>query len=138
MTRRFRLTKQYTVEVDDQGVAIVHHSPHPLWPWYWMDATRYFRERERAYRRLVMLVEERRIVVEEVRGYSLWLDYTRDGFTVHTEPADWYRDKLGLISLWILNTYNWRPSRFYKLGQLIRRPTVYVGHIKWAQLASRY
>ncbi|SFV06159.1 hypothetical protein [Alicyclobacillus macrosporangiidus] len=129
-----RLTRHYTVTIHD-GVAVLHHAPHPLWPWYWMDTERYFREREKAYRRLA---ESGRPDIREVRGYSLWIDYARDGFEQHTEPVRFWRDQMGLISVWLFNVYNWRTSRVGKLARLLRRDTVNVGVMDWETFVRTY
>ncbi|MBX5437470.1 MAG: hypothetical protein IRZ33_09680 [Alicyclobacillaceae bacterium] len=132
--RTVRLTRHYTATIRD-GVAVLHHSPHSLWPWYWMNRARYLREREKAYR---VLARSGRTDIREVRGYSLWIDYARDGFEQHTEPVRFWRDQMGLIAVWLFNVYNWRTSRVGKLARLLAKDEVNVGVMGWEEFVGRY
>ncbi|MCL6445418.1 MAG: hypothetical protein K6T83_18495 [Alicyclobacillus sp.] len=129
-----RLTRHYTVTVKN-GVAVLHHTPSSWWPWYWMDKDKFQRERLRAYRKLA---QSGRTDIREVRGYSLWIDYTRDGFQQHEEPVQFWRDQMGLIFLWLYNVYNWRVKRVPKLMRLLQRDTVRVGTMDWATFVERF
>ncbi|ACV58229.1 hypothetical protein Aaci_1198 [Alicyclobacillus acidocaldarius subsp. acidocaldarius DSM 446] len=129
-----RLTRHYTVTVKN-GVAVLHHTPFSWWPWYWMDKDKFLRERLRAYRKLA---QSGRTDIREVRGYSLWIEYARDGFQQHEEPVQFWRDQMGLIFLWLFNVHNWRVSRIPKLMRLLHREVVHVGTMDWATFVERF
>ncbi len=128
-----KLTPSYGVSIMD-GVALLHHDP-VHW-FYFATAKGFHRKRMEAYR---ALIKKHPDGFTKVMGKSYVINYARDGFQTHIEPARFRTDGMGFLSLWLFNWYNMiLPWRFFKVIKHLSKRRMFVGEMAWDDFKQKF